>query len=571
MSLAKQREMLFEQWYSRYGTRAKMNLYFQALKDPYYVLDKRATNPGRPGFVQTVDRTLFPPRGSSLYELVECKKLKALFVGTAQDVVADDGSMRAGIGCYALWLRLADPEEWEKEPFWDGDCASDGSPTGRTRMATLLTNGFDYLKALENRKRTYKMDKYLAAIRTKPFILLAGISGTGKSRLVRQLARGCCPSGHELGKNKAGDADKAKRPGNFEMIPVRPNWHDSTELMGYVTRLTDGNKPKYVIKPFVKFLVKAAIYKDVPFFLCLDEMNLAPVEQYFAEYLSIVETRKKENGAIISDVLVNFDLPEIDVVETVKELMKDWWSLDADNNLQWATADAKAVYDKIVADKGIRIPENFIVMGTVNMDETTCSFSRKVLDRAMTFELNEVDMDEGLAEDNSIRYGSIPASSAFATDVEGCDFYAANKDTCEKIKTYLIAVNKVLDGTPFKFAYRSRNEIMLYCIERTKGGIVELPQALDEATSMKILSRIEGDEQKLQVPKRDNNGNVVKSTDGRAEMVCLLDKDVLPKVIADALKKANGDKDPNPPCTVCSEKLAFMAGRLESGFTNFFV
>ena len=114
----------------------------------------------------------------------------------------------------------------------------------------------------------------------------------------------------------------------------------------------------------------------------------------------------------------------LDVVETVKELMKDWWSLDADNNLQWATADAKAVYDKIVADKGIRIPENFIVMGTVNMDETTCSFSRKVLDRAMTFELNEVDMDEGLAEDNSIRYGSIPASSAFATDVEGCDFYA---------------------------------------------------------------------------------------------------------------------------------------------------
>ena len=88
---------------------------------------------------------------------------------------------------------------------------------------------------------------------------------------------------------------------------------------------------------------------------------------------------------------------------------------------------------------------------------------------------------------------------------------------------------------------------------------------------MKILSRIEGDEQKLQVPKRDNNGNIVKSADGRAEMVCLLDKGVLPKVIADALKNANGDTDPIPPCTVCSEKLAFMAGRLESGFTNFFI
>jgi len=206
---AERRRQLFEQWYSKYGTHAKMGLYFQALRDPYYVLDKRATNPARPGFVQTVDRTLFPPRGSSLYELTDCKKLKALFDGTAQDVVADDGSMRAGIGCYALWLRLADPEEWEKEPFWDGDCASDGSPTGRTRMATLLTNGFDYLKALENRKRTYKMDKYLAAIRTKPFILLAGISGTGKSRMVRQLARGLCPDESPLSLDPQDPTKKA--------------------------------------------------------------------------------------------------------------------------------------------------------------------------------------------------------------------------------------------------------------------------------------------------------------------------------------------------------------------------
>ena len=300
---AERRRHLFEQWYSTYGTHAKKGLYFQALKDPYYVLDKRATNPGRPGFVQTVDRTLFPPRGSSLYELTDCKKLKALFDGTAQDVVADDGSMRAGIGCYALWLRLADPEEWENESFWDGDCASDGSPTGRTRMATLLTNGFDYLKALENRKRTYKMDKYLAAIRTKPFILLAGISGTGKSRIVRQLARGCCPEKKDGQPHPLIDEQK---PGNYELIPVRPNWHDSTELMGYVTRITGTNTPKYVLTPFVKFLVKAWLHKDVPFFLCLDEMNLAPVEQYFAEYLSKIETRKLSGGDIVTDVLVEF-------------------------------------------------------------------------------------------------------------------------------------------------------------------------------------------------------------------------------------------------------------------------
>lgn len=139
----------------------------------------------------------------------------------------------------------------------------------------------------------------LAAIRAKPFILLAGMSGTGKTRIVRQLARGCCPAGSDLAK----DPDS---PGNYECIPVRPNWHDSTELMGYVTRLTENNRPKYVLTPFVKFLVKAWLYKDVPFFLCLDEMNLAPVEQYFAEYLSKIETRRLSGGEIVTDVLVEF-------------------------------------------------------------------------------------------------------------------------------------------------------------------------------------------------------------------------------------------------------------------------
>ena len=73
------------------------------------------------------------------------------------------------------------------------------------------------------------------------------------------------------------------------MIEVKPNWHDSTELLGYYSRLGKGG---YQWTKFVKFLVKAKMFPDVPFFVCLDEMNLAPVEQYFAEILSILETRK---------------------------------------------------------------------------------------------------------------------------------------------------------------------------------------------------------------------------------------------------------------------------------------
>lgn len=318
-------------------------------------------------------------------------------------------------------------------------------------------------------------DKYLSAIRTKPFILLAGISGTGKSRLVRQLAKGCCKADSALA--------NGNEPGNFASIAVRPNWHDSTELIGYVSRL--GTKPRYVITDFVRFLAKAWQYEDVPFLLCLDEMNLAPVEQYFAEYLSVVESRSRNGGKIESDVLIKWADNDIR-----KRALEELFGEDASPNVTLLKA-------KVDEDKGLRLPPNLIVMGTVNMDETTFSFSRKVLDRAMSFELNEVDMDAGLQQCNDIEYGSILADSAKASLIKGCEAYAANQALCEKVKLYLVAINERLEGTSFKIAYRTRDEMMIYCIERTKGGIVGLTQALDEATSMKILSRIEGDTDRI--------------------------------------------------------------------------
>lgn len=134
--------------------------------------------------------------------------------------------------------------------------------------------------------------QFVTAIKSKPFILLAGISGTGKSRIVRQLAYA---TGGE-------NPEKVQKPYNYEMISVHPNWHDSTELLGYVTRVS-GN-PEYIVTDFLKFIAKAWFYEGIPFFLCLDEMNLAPVEQYFAEYLSVVESRKLRNNKIVTDPIV---------------------------------------------------------------------------------------------------------------------------------------------------------------------------------------------------------------------------------------------------------------------------
>ena len=325
---------------------------------------------------------------------------------------------------------------------------------------------------------------YITAIKSKPFLLLAGISGTGKSRIVRELARACWDEGSE--------EFEAQKPRNFEMVQVKPNWHDSSELIGYVSRIgvdKDGNpKPVFVAGEFLKFVAKAWEEPDVPYFLCLDEMNLAPVEQYFAEYLSVVESRKANtDGTITTDPLL-------------KKNKDDWYRV-----LTSELTDDEEVRNRFLKD-GVCIPQNLVVVGTVNMDETTFSFSRKVLDRAMTIEMNEVDLEGGL----DVRHehiGKLGAAELIGTAVEGVDVYGTYKDVCDTAISYLQKINEKLEGTPFKIAYRTRNEVLLYVVNNLPYNSDEdednlkqefvVTRALDEITNMKILSRIEGDESKV--------------------------------------------------------------------------
>ena len=323
---------------------------------------------------------------------------------------------------------------------------------------------------------------FITAIKSKPFLLLAGISGTGKSRIVRELAKACWDKNSKEYQNP--------RPKNFEMVQVKPNWHDSSELIGYVSRI-DG--VRYVVGPFLKFMVKAIQDPETPYFLCLDEMNLAPVEQYFAEYLSVVESRKRqEDGTITTDPIVDYSNTE-EYQSLIYQLFPD------DDDLRKAF---------LTEEGGMRlsIPNNLIVIGTVNMDETTFSFSRKVLDRAMTIEMNEVDLKGGL-ESRHENIGKLGAAELIGTAVEGVDVYGDYKDVCDKAINYLQAINEKLEGTPFKIAYRTRNEVLLYVVNNLpynkdeKGEELSqeyiIARALDEITNMKILSRIEGDETKV--------------------------------------------------------------------------
>lgn len=334
----------------------------------------------------------------------------------------------------------------------------------------------------------------LTAMRTKPFLLLAGISGTGKSRIVKQMAFESCPDIPALRSDKTA-------PGNYELIEVKPNWHDSSELLGYESEI---GGPHYVVTPFVRFLVKAMRYPDVPFFVCMDEMNLAPVEQYFAEFLSVLESRKLlSDGTITSEPLIKADI----FSKYADQLHRDLDITDAETY--------KAVYDRLKND-GLRLPSNLIVVGTVNMDETTHQFSRKVIDRAMTIEMNIEDTETPFKNffegGDALHYYDNPQpKELFLPKVvqasEALSILRAEDASYlkENVPGLLHSLNSALNGTPFKIAYRVQNELILYFFSLREENPDEaaealLAQAMDAILMMKVLPRIEGDEDLLDKP-----------------------------------------------------------------------
>ena len=336
------------------------------------------------------------------------------------------------------------------------------------------------------------MKNYIEALKTKPFLLLAGISGTGKSQKVKELAYMTCPE-NELGST-------ATTPGNYCLIEVKPNWHDSAELLGYYSNLTG----MYHVTDFLRFAYKAAMNPDYPFFVCLDEMNLAPVEQYFAEYLSVLETRTVVGGKIESAMLLT------------KESFESY-----DLDKEYAPEDRKVV--EYIQQNGLSLPENLFVIGTVNMDDTTHQFSRKVIDRAFTIEMNGGDLDAMFSDENtmalSYRNEPVPLSVFKPKYVKAAE---ALEDSIvgnysdkikEQVPAILTKVNEILRDTPFRVSYRVQNELILYIanmILNSSATTIDIDAVIREASLIilleKILPRVQGDDKLLS----DADGSVFK-------------------------------------------------------------
>ena len=358
---------------------------------------------------------------------------------------------------------------------------------------------------------------YLSAIRTKPFLLLAGISGTGKSRIVKEMAYASCPDEGDLRKDKTS-------PGNYCLVEVKPNWNDSTELLGYETVLDGGN---YHLTKFVKFLIKAMQHENVPFFVCLDEMNLAPVEQYFAEFLSILESRKDVDGTIKSEPLIPAAIFDKYDNKLLKELFPSKEKQEKGTGYPIVDEElapySNATYE-ILREEGLRIPRNLIVVGTVNMDDTTYQFSRKVIDRAMTIEMNEVNLNDmfDIEKPDALNYREdvVDKGCFFAPFAQSNNALQQMNDErellTEKIKatigqTYADgtttpdSLEAILGKTPFRIAYRVVNELILHFYalrqENKEAEFEELyNKALDNILMMKVLPRIEGNEDLVKEP-----------------------------------------------------------------------
>lgn len=259
----------------------------------------------------------------------------------------------------------------------------------------------------------------LNALPEKHFLILTGISGTGKTEFAQIYANVLY-----------GLPPEDRNNPFFSVIPVQPQWSDRTGLLGYFNPLTE----KYHRPMFLEHLLKAVNDPKHMYYVCLDEMNLAVVEYYFADLLSAMESSHK--------IQLHISETSIDGVPPFLE-----------------------------------VPANFNIVGTVNVDETTHQFSNKVLDRAYTIEFDEVDLEA--------------YQVTYLRNVNP-KFH----DLVKEVGTFCQRINEELAKHNMHFAYRTIKEIFAYMVFNagSSNSLSDLV-ALDNMVMQKILPKIRGDEQ----------------------------------------------------------------------------
>ncbi|WCC44787.1 hypothetical protein PJW08_14640 [Tenacibaculum finnmarkense] len=208
--------------------------------------------------------------------------------------------------------------------------------------------------------------RYVSSLATKPFVLLSGLSGSGKTKLAQSFAQWVCETEKQ-----------------YCIVPVGADWTNREPLLGYVNAL---DNTEYILPEngALQLIIEAnkVENQNKPYFLILDEMNLSHVERYFADFLSVMESKDK----------FKLHSSEINLNITVGDKFEK--SIEVPNSLNW--------------------PKNLFVVGTVNIDETTYMFSPKVLDRAnaIEFRVTEKEISNFLNSPNEIDLTQLESEGA---------------------------------------------------------------------------------------------------------------------------------------------------------------
>ena len=295
--------------------------------------------------------------------------------------------------------------------------------------------------------------RYITSLLAKPFVILTGNSGTGKTRIAKQFAE-YMERTPEVGKR------------NWLIVPVGADWTDNAKVLGFYNPLADNGIGKYEKTGIVNLIEEANIHQNIPYFIILDEMNLSHVERYFSDFLSHME------------------IPD-------------------------STFELDGYEGKL------KFPDNLFVIGTVNIDETTYMFSPKVLDRANVVEFKP-EKKEVLALFTEPVYvgkikpandGSAEAFLKLAKEIRAgkCTVETSVDENInsvmEKVQQIFGDIYEVVEQKGFEFAYRTVREIRQYISAAyeiaDKDSEFELYRAIDEQLLQKVLPKIHGNRKEI--------------------------------------------------------------------------
>lgn len=288
-----------------------------------------------------------------------------------------------------------------------------------------------------------RVRSFISALVTKPFVILSGMSGSGKTQLALRF-------GEYLGSGPHGRRVLA--------VSVRPDWTGPEALFGYEDALRpaiDG-KAAWFVPDTLAFLLAATDEPDMPYLLLLDEMNLAHVERYFSDFLSGVESR----DAILPN-------------------------LARGDDGEWRIAS--------LTEPRVPIPRNVFVVGTVNVDETTYQFSPKVLDRATTFEVRTStdELSHEVRRPTAVLPGEITHLRTLVNLVID-DTWQTGASQRVVVAAALRDLHQRLTGSDDEFGHRVFYESLRLAAALERSGVVDRNALLDHVVLLKILPRIHG-------------------------------------------------------------------------------